>query len=365
MLHALVRFRDEIADGYALGPVRSMLGVLLGWYALADAERLLEVGYFGDAFHLSMLPDLLVPSHRLFAVVVALRVCFAVMVALGIWARPSLMLSALLGGWVLLCDRLQFGSDRYSLFCYALLLSLGPCDRSWRTADSDVPHPSTGPYWAVRLAQIQVSIVYFASGGAKLLDPAYRTGLVLADRFARDAQFASARVPRAILEFLAREAVASSVSKAVIMSELVLCVALWLRPTRIIALWWGFWFHLFIDVTWGAGTFTLLTLAMYGTFVTPDFQARTLRFDPTRGWGKVCGVLVPMLDWFGRFELKPWAPDDQPGHSIVVVRRDRTTVTGIRAFAMLTRCLPLFFPIWAPVALIASFTRQGDLTTAT
>ena len=27
------------------------------------------------------------------------------------------------------------------------------------------------------------------------------------------------------------------------------------------------------------------------------------------------------------------------------------------------RCIPLLFPIWAPVALVASFTRQGDLST--
>ena len=36
---------------------------------------------------------------------------------------------------------------------------------------------------------------------------------------------------------------------------------------------------------------------------------------------------------------------------------------GVRAFAMLTRCLPLLFPLWAPVTLLASFTRRGDLTT--
>ena len=78
---------------------------------------------------------------------------------------------------------------------------------------------------------------------------------------------------------------------------------------------------------------------------------------------KIAGTVVPFIDWLGRFDVKPWEPDDQPGHSLVVIRRDGTPVTGVRAFAMLTRCLPLLFAIWAPIALFASFTRQGDLTT--
>ena len=119
------------------------------------------------------------------------------------------------------------------------------------------------------------------------------------------------------------------------------------------------------QVTSSVETFTLLTLAMYGAFATPDYHARKLRYDPSRPWGKLAGVLVPIFDWLGRFEVKPWEPDAQPGHSLVVERRDGERVTGIRAFAMLARCLPILFPIWAPLALVASFTRQGDLTTAT
>jgi hypothetical protein len=148
------------------------------------------------------------------------------------------------------------------------------------------------------------------------------------------------------------------------MTELVLCVALWLGPTRVIALWWGLWFHVTIQLTANVEIFTLLTLAMYGVFATADYRARTLRFDPSRFWGRAAGSLVPLLDWLGRFEVKAWEPDDQPGHEVVVVRRDGERVTGVRAFAMLTRSLPLLFPIWAPVALLASFTRQGDLTSA-
>lgn len=364
MLRALARFTDEVADGYVLGPVRAVIGVLLGYHALTAAEELARLGYFGDLYHASMLPDLLVPSGRLYALVLAARVCLAVMIVLGIWARPALALGAGLGMWLLLCDRNQFHHNRYSLYLYAFLLSLTPCDRSWRATEAAVPEPRVGPYWGVRLAAMQVSLVYLASGGSKLLDQDWRNGVVLADRITRYAgQAIAAGVPREVVELLARADVASAVAKLAITTELVLCVALWLRPTRVIALWWGIWFHVVIQATSKVETFTVLTLAMYGVFATPDFKARKLRFDPSRTWGKIARIAVPLLDWLGRFEVLPWEPDDRAGHSIVVIRRDGGRVTGIRAFAMLARCLPALFPLWAPIALVASFTRQGDLTT--
>ncbi len=364
MVSALARFRDEIADGYVLGTVRAVIGVLLGWHALSAAQELATVGYFGDAFHTPIVPEALVPSHRVYAVVLAARVCLAVMVAIGVWARPALALSAAFGLWLLLCDRNQFHHNRYALYCYALLLSLTPCDRSWRATEPSVLLPRRGPFWGVRLAQLQVSLVYLASGGSKLLDPDWRDGLVLADRIARHAHLAIEKgVPRELVELLARVDVASAMSKAAIMTELAICAALWIRSTRVVALWWGLWFHVAIQVTSKVETFTVLTLAMYGVFVTPDCRTRTLRFDPSRFSGKLAGTIVPALDWFARFEVEPWEPDDQRGHSVVVIRRDGERSTGIRAFAMLTRCLPLLFPLWAPVALLASFTKRGDLTT--
>jgi hypothetical protein len=364
VLAALRRFATETADGYVLGPVRAALGALLGWHALVAGEELANRGYFGDAFHVSMLPEIFVPSHRLYAVIVAARVCLAVMIVIGVWARPALLVSALIGLWVLLCDRLQFHHNRYSLYCYAILLSLTPCDRSWRATDGAVAEPRIGAFCAVRLAQLQVSLVYLASGGSKLLDPDWRSGIVMADRIARHAYIAvNLGVPRGVVDFLAQADVSSAAAKLAIMTELVLSVALWLRPTRVVALWWGVWFHVLIQVTSNVETFSILAVAMYGVFATPDYRARTVRFDPSRPWGKIAGVAVPALDWLGRFDVKPWEPDDQPGHSIVVVRRDEGRATGIRAFAMLTRCLPLLFPLWAPVALLASFTNRGDLTT--
>jgi hypothetical protein len=361
---ALARFRDEIEDAYVLGPVRAAVGALLWWQALTSANELARVGYFGDRFHLPMIPEALVPPHQLYAVLLAAQICLAMMVTFGVRARPALAASAALGMWLLLCDRNQFHHNRYSLFCYAFLLALTPSDRSWRAVDAGVLASRAGPWWGVRLTQLQVSLVYLASGGSKLLDPDWRDGLVIGDRMVRYAHLAVAKgVPFGVVRALSQPDFASAIAKLAITMELFLCVALLLRPTRVVALWWGLWFHVAIQATSNVETFGLLTLSMYGVFVTPDYRARRLRFDPSRPWGKLAGALVPLLDWFGRFHVEPWEPDDQRGHSIVIVRRDGERATGVRAFAMITRCVPLLFPLWAPVTLLSSFTRRGDLTT--
>ena len=353
--------KTYVGDGWVLGPVRVVIGAILVWYALGSGEELANVGYFGDSFHMPMIPEALVPSHRAYTFLVAARVCLAVMITIGVWARPALALSSVALIWTLLSDRLQGHHNRYCLACFAMLLAMTPCDRSWRAA-IDGPAIRTGSFWAVRLAQLQVSLVYLVSGSSNLFDADWRDGLVLGDRIATYGPIAIERgVPASVVHALGDGS--SALAKLIIMTELFLCVALWLKPLRVVALWCGVWFHIIIQITTKVETFTVLTLALYGLFATPDFRCRSVRFDPSRLAGKLTGVLVPLLDWLARFDVKPWEPDDTSGHSVVVVRRDGTRVTGIRAFTMLTRCLPLLFPFWAPVALLASFTRQGDLTT--
>ena len=71
-------------------------------------------------------------------------------------------------------------------------------------------------------------------------------------------------MPRKVVDLLAQPDSASALAKLAIMTELVICAALWIRPTRVVAMWWGVWFHIAIQLTTKVETFTLLTLAMYG-----------------------------------------------------------------------------------------------------
>jgi len=354
----LRRWRDEVGDATVLGRVRLALGLMLFAGALRSVREL-RAGYFADVFHWPLLPESLVPSAAVYTAIVAAQLVLAILVVAGHRARTSLALSAALGLYVMACDRLQFHNNRYSLLLYALLLSLSPCDRSIHLG---APAPRMGPMWAARLAGVQVSLVYLASGGSKLLDPDWRGGTVLLERLRLyGSQAIAAGVPPRALDWLARPQATSGMAKLAIATELLLVVGLWLRPTRTMALWWGVWFHVSIELTANVESFSWLTLAMYGVFVTPDVRARRFFYDRSRAKGRFYARAIGLLDWLARFEVKAWEPDDvKRGHSVVVVRRDGSLATGLGAFAMVARCVPLLFPLWAPLAFAASFTERGD-----
>jgi hypothetical protein len=360
MLDPIRRWRDEVGDGNVLGFVRLALGLLLFANALRAAAEL-KRGYFGDVFHWPMLPESLVPARAVYTGIVAAQVLLSVLVVAGQRARGALLMSALLGTYVLLCDRMQFHHNRAALFLYSFLLAWSPCDRSFCIAA--VPAAARiGPLWAARLAQLQVSIIYLASGGSKLFDADWRGGRVLLERMSLYAQNAiDIGVPARVVQFFLVPEVGSAVAKAAIATELLLAVGLWSRRARIAALWWGVWFHLTIEATSAVEGFTWLTLAVYALFCTPDVHARKLYYDASRWRGRAIARVVSFLDWFDRFEIKPWAPDAiRRGHTVVVIRRDATHATGLAAMAMLARCIPVLFPVWAPVAFVASFTKGGD-----
>ena len=363
MFDGIRRWRDEIGDAYVLGVVRVVLGLLLFENALR-AAREFEDGYFGTVFHWPFLPEIFVPSRGIYAVLVIAQVLLAVLVVAGHWARFSLLASALTGAYVLLCDRLQFHHNRWALFCYAFLLAFSPCDRSWFVAGQAVSI-RVGPLWAARLAQIQLSIVYLASGGSKLLDADWRGGRVLLERFRLFGEQATARgVPTGLMDLLSQPDVASALAKLAIATELFLAFGLWRRQTRVFALWWGTWFHLIIELTSRVEGFTWLTLGIYGLFCTPDVRGRKLFYDSSRMRGRLVARATSLLDWLARFEIKPWAPDAvKKGHTVVVVRRDGSHATGLGALAMVARATPLLFPLWGPLALVASFTKGGDAST--
>jgi hypothetical protein len=357
------RWYAETGDTYVLGLVRVVIGLFLFWEGLRAAKELTTSGYFGDAFHISFLPEAWVPSRVVYTLLLALSLLLAVLVTVGHRARFALFASALLGLYLFLCDRLQFHHNRYSLLCFAFLLSFAPCERTFAiTRPPPGEGARIGPLWAQRLAQAQMSLIYLASGGSKLHDADWRAGRVIGTRFAIYGHQALERgVPQAIVDFMSRPEVTSALAKGAIATELFLALGLWGRRTRVFALWWGTMFHLTIEVTSKVEIFTWLSLTIYALFATPDVHARKVFYDRSRPRGVILARLVGLLDWLARFEIRAWEPDAiKKGHSVVVVGRDGTRATGLRAVAMVARCVPVLFPLWAPLALAASFARGGD-----
>ncbi len=358
----MARWYERTIDGTVLGPVRVVVGVLLFWHGVVAARELADTGYFGDAFHVGYLPDRWLLPKVAYAGFVAVRIVLAALVVLGLRARAALFASALFALYPLLANTLDYHHERYILACYALLLSLTPCGGSALLANVEAGLHRTGLEWGVTLCRLQVAIVYLASGGSKLLDADWRSGAVLLDPLVFCGLIAEARgIPHAIVALLATPTAASVLAKLAVVTQLTLAPGLLVRRARVVALWWGTWFHLVIVATGQFEIFTWLTLAMYGTFAVPDRRARSLRYDPTSAGGRLVARIVRLTDWLYRFQVRPWEPDGlAKTHTFVVVRRDGTRATSLSAIAMISRSIPLFFPLWAPLAFLASFRKDGD-----
>jgi hypothetical protein len=362
LLGPIRAWQTELGDTYVLGLVRAALGVFL----LANAVRAageLRAGYFGDFFHWPLIPEwLVVPRSGYYALVAAQVLLSALVVLGGRGARAALLASAVLGAYVLACDRLGFHNNRWALFCYSALVALSPCDRSFCLArgregirGEAVGASSSarvGPLWAARLAQVQLCIIYLASGGSKLLDGDWRGGQVLHERFRlSEGDALSAGIPPGVVEILSRADVAHALATMAIATELLLAGALWARRTRAVALWWGVGFHLVIQATSRVETFTWLTLAIYALFATPDVGGRTLLFDASLRSGRAAARAVRWLDWLARFRCEAMSAPGAGGAAVVVVDRDGTRATGAGVLVSIARCTPLLFPLWGPLAI--------------
>ena len=263
-------WRDEVGEVQRLGLVRLALGFFLFRQALHDVQHATDWGYFGTRFHIPMLAEAWVPSATGFALVEAALLALGALVVIGVAARPSLFVSGVAGIYLLACDRMRYHHHIYTLYLMAILLAFSPCDRSWargrRWARDD---ERTGPLWAMRLLQLQLSIIYLASAGSKLLDPDWRSGRVLADRVLRFGHHAVARgVPQLIVDLLRSPLGGHLMAKGAIVTELGLAVALWHPRTRRLAAWVGISFHVVIDLTTGVDIFSWLSISILYLFAT-------------------------------------------------------------------------------------------------
>jgi len=275
MLAKLRALRDEVGDVQRLGLVRLMLGYFLFRQAWKDVDHAATWGYFGTRFHVPIIADAWVLSPVHWAMLNAAMLAMSVLVVIGIAARPSLFLSSLAGIYLLLCDRMRYHHHIYTLYLMALLMAFMPCDRSWARGRRFAPDDQRiGPLWAMRLMQLQLTIIYLASGGSKLLDREWRSGAVLADRLVRYGNGAIARgVPHAIIDFLRTPLGGHLMAKSAIATELGLAFALWHPRTRRLAAWAGILFHVTIDVTTGVDIFSwlsILILYLFATYETPS-----------------------------------------------------------------------------------------------
>jgi len=355
-----MKWLTEERDAYLLGLMRLLLGVLLCVQVWARFDELQYWGYFGENFHLPFVPEAWVPSFATYRVLLGFELAGALLGVLGWFGREGLFVGSSIGIFLMLCDRLQYHNNRFSLLLFCLLCAFCPSDRSfllYRGRSHALPESlRVGPTLPRRVMQVQVSLLYLSSGGGKLLDPDWRGGQTMLLRFQQgleEAARAGTALPEPLVHFLATPALASLGSKAAISLELGLAFALWLPATRVVALWAGAIFHLLIQASARVELFSWLMGVAYISFVTPELRERTLRVDLGTTLGRAARTFVRVFDWLARFRIEALPASAAGQGGVAVVGRGGEIARGRAVPAALARGLPVAFLAWPPCALLA------------
>ncbi len=338
---------NEERDAHVLGLLRVAFALLLLLFTGRMWRELSLFGYFGDVFHMPLLPESLVPNREGYVALLALQTAGCVLSLVGVLARPALLLASLCGLYGFFCDRLGYHNNRYELLLLTLLVALSPCDRSFLLLGE--ARAGTAPRWAARLVGAQLTVVYLSSSLGKLFDADWRSGVVLLPRLALGQPALERFVPASWAAILAAPWFARAASLVAIGSELFLALGLWFPRTRVLCLWFGLMFHAGIEVSARVELFSYTMLCGYLVFVTPELRERTLSWNARSRTGKLLGVLCSRLDVLARFRH-----DYVEGQGALLVARDRVGAVhrGLSAWRELSRASPLLFPLWLPLCLL-------------
>jgi hypothetical protein len=349
---------DEERDATVLGMLRAAVGLLLVVQVWGN-RRAFDGGYFGDVFHLPLVPEALVPSYSVYVTLKLAALAGGMLAMIGFHGRWGLLISASIGLFFLLANRLDYHNNRFALLLVAFLTAFMPCDRSMlllRDRFLTVPAAGrAGPTFAVTLLRLTVSAVYLSSGGGKLLDPDWRGGQTMLLRFTRGFAELTERfgaLPEMLAALASSPLVASIASKSAITLELFLAVALWVPKVRPLALYAGALFHLSIELSARVELFSCVMAAAYVAFVVPEVRERVVELDPTTRMGRFVARWLPLVDWLARFQVEV-----HPGRPLAVRDRSGARHQGMGAVAELSRATPALFPLWLPLLGVARLTR--------
>ena len=349
VVSALRRLRDQTGDTYVLAVARIGFGLLLLNEAWLATQQLRGAGYFGGYFHQPFLPEGLVPSEGVYEVLLAAQWIAALLVVAGRGARPALLVASGLLVSTMLCDRLWFHHYRHTMAAFAALLAFTPCDRYFVLGRP--PDATPGPLWARSAILAQVSLMYVASAGSKLLDPEWRGGQMMLGMVHGFARMMQARgVPRrdrrcdadAARRELAREG--RDRDGALAGGPSLVAEHAQARPL-------------------GGALLPPHDLADDARAALHDRDAARLPalYDAGRRRARRAvrpGIATPSSTSSSRSTGSGGSSFvSKEGTAFTVVDRDGEEKHGVRAFAVLFGALPVLFAAWPLVAVAAAFTR--------
>lgn len=338
---------ERVGDLRAMAVLRILLGPITLLHLAPFLRDALAGVDYDDHFWAPYVGWAPSPPGALWSLVLFGGAAAAVLMMLGVLTRLTSTATFVVVAGNLLISETHFHNNRAFLAILLGGLALVPAGRVlsvdawWRRVRGRTELASPAPTWPLLLLRTQVSLVYLASGISKLVDPDWRSGLVLWDRVVRY-QHLLDPLPAWGVDVLTTRSLYWLVAPAAILIELSLGVGLWFARTRLAALWLAILFHLSIEISAKVEVFSYAAIAALVIWVTPAARDRVVRLRTDDRAARTFAGAVRALDWFGRFRVEPAGPGEP---SVTVVDRDGRTLSGRSAARLVLTRLPLTFPV--------------------
>ncbi len=351
---------DEEGSVRAVALVRLLFGPIVVfhlWDFLTDALR---GSTYQDRFHEPFWPWMPNPPEAVYTLLISIGVLAGVAMTVGLASRVATTTAFVVVGYNLLLDQTSFQHNRAFLLMNLGLLALQRTDRAlsidaWRYRRRFGHPPSDmALIWPLWLHRILLASVYLASSVSKLLDPDWRTGLVIWDRVVRF-QHAIVDLPfgDTLADVLTTRGLYYWFSPLTLATELFIGLGLWHRRTRLAAVWVAVVFHVSIELTANVHTFSYAALAALSVWAVPRTGDRVVTL-PRREQA----TAIRRLDWLRRFRVVV----DEDGGPAELIEHDGIRHVGADARRRILLRLPLTFFVVAPVVAIhaARVAREAD-----
>ena len=359
---ARVRFEaffDEPGDVRALALLRIMVGPMVIYHLLPFLRDMLRGAYYADFFHDPWFDWLSPPPRLVYFGLLTLCVPSALMTSLGLKTRWASAYTAAFVTYNFFLSETFFRHNRNFIVLVLIMLALVPCGRtlSLDARRGAVPRDTRASLWPMYLMRFEVVAVYYASSISKLLNPDWRSGIVMLGRSRwYEPRLRDSGLPDFAVELVTNAGFHAWFAGFAILSELLIATLLLMRRHRKVGIYIAISFHALIELTLSVQIFSYLAIGGLLIWVTPKVRDRTLEFAAGSASAALWQRWFARLDWLQRFRMQTVESPDFDG--IRLTDRDGTRWQGRRAKLRALLLCPVAFWFVAPLVLWDSWLSQ-------
>lgn len=366
---------DEPRDVRAVALLRIFVGPIVIYHLTPFLAEMLHGTYYADYFYAPWTSWLLPPPRAVYFVMLGACVVSALLMSVGFKTRLTTAYTAAFVTYNFFLSETFFRHNRNFIVLILLMLALVPCGRvlswdAWRApsplgtkASLPSPRETKASLWPMYLMRFEVVCVYCGSSISKLLNPDWRSGLVLLTRSRwYEYRLRSSILPDFVVDIVTDPTFHSLFAKFAIATELCIAVLLVTRRFRYVGAYVAVTFHAIIEIGLSVQIFSYLAVVGLLIWATPEVRERMLVIDTSAPGGASWQRWLGRLDWLARFrhEVAQGASFD----TLQLTDRDGTVYEGRSAKLRALLLCPVTFWFVAPLVAHDALKPSLDPTSA-